>query len=135
MIAYNRRYNILAAVLLLAGATGCGQQSPSQTQADVAKAESAGMSNVADAKKDAGQKMADADKDLRNSQADAGHVKAEAVQKVTLAEATANYNVAVAHCGGLTGEPRNACKSRAEADLAANKADAGLTKVATDPKL
>ena len=125
----------IAAILLLAATSGCGKKTPAQTEANVAKAESAGISNVAEAKKDAGEKMADANKDVQNSQVDAGHVRAEAVQKVSLAQATANYKVAVAQCGSLVGEDRKACQSHAEADLAVSKADAGLTKVATDPKL
>ena len=123
----------LTAVLALAASAGCGQQTPAQTDAKVARAESSALADVSDAKKEAGDRMAGAYKDLRATQADVGHTRAESVHAVTLAEANAAHEVATARCGSLVGEEKTACTTRADADLATSKANAGAARAATDP--
>lgn len=87
------------------------QETPAQTQRDVASAQMKGAEKVDDAIKDANKTDAQASKEVQNANAD-----------VELTKANADYKVAVAQCEAQTGPARDACNSKAQAALDAEKA-------------
>ena len=124
----------LAALILTGSLTGCGRQSAVQTQADVTKAEGAGVRDVADARKGASDNLADANKDLAKTQIEVAHTDAEGVRSVTVAKAEAAYTVSIAQCESKSNDERKACATLAKSTLDAAKATAELTTAAMDPK-
>ncbi|MEO7774444.1 MAG: hypothetical protein ABIT36_13100 [Steroidobacteraceae bacterium] len=120
---------MLAAFSLLTLAACNKAEDPAKTSADVAAAEQKGEERVADAQLDAARQMGSAD-------AEALRERADAAEQVTVAEAKANYDVAVEKCEALsnsgTGDARSACKKQAEADYDLVKARAAALHKSTD---
>jgi hypothetical protein len=120
---------ITATCVLLVAVAGCArQQTPRETQADVAKAQAQGAKDVAKAQNEAGEKMADASDDVNKAQRKAAVEDAAATGDVTLAEAKATHYVSIERCEGLMDDTRAACKSTADARLAEAKARAATIK-------
>jgi hypothetical protein len=128
------RFIPIAALILTAAIAGCAKQSPSENQADVAKAQSAGEKSVADARSTASEQMIDARKELADKQADVAHTGAVAGRNVTVAEAEAVHKVAIERCDSVSRDEKSRCKTLADTELAAAKADAEATKAIRDPK-
>ena len=122
------------AVLMLAMLGGCAKHTPATEQADIAKAQAAGDRNVAAARNTATEQMIDARKELAEKQDDVAHASAVAGRNVTVAEAEATHKVALERCDALSGDEESHCKSLADSELKAAKANADATKVSRDPK-
>ncbi len=124
---------IVATGLLLA-VVGCAkQESAAQTRADVARAQTAGDKSVAIAQGDASDKMAKADEGVAKAQDEAARTSAGTSRDMTIADAEAAHNVALARCEAQSGRTRTDCKNVANSDLAAAKAHAEATKEAQAP--
>ena len=123
----------VAAGLLLA-VVGCArQESAAQTRMDIASAQTAGDKSVAIAQGNASDKMAQADERVAKAQDEAARISAGTSRDMTIADAQAAHNVALARCEAQSGRTRTDCKNVADSDLAAAKAHAEATKEAQAP--
>lgn len=93
---------MLAAGLLSLGACG-NRETPADTQQDVAEASREGAEDVAEAQGDA----------------------VEAGQDVAMAQAKADYDVAIQRCEAMQGDMQESCKREAQAALDAAQMNTG----------
>ncbi len=116
------------------------QETPSETQEDVAKAQREGNQDVAEEAANAATVAAKNREDIvgaddaaevREARSDAMKDNADTTQDVADAKAKAEYDVAKQKCDGLPSAQQSACNDAAEAAYDAVKARAEQTKDAT----
>ena len=131
----NVSLSLVAACLLGLAMAGCEQAaSPAETQAAIAKAQAAGDKSVAQARQAATDSTSGAQKDASKANDELAHQSAQGDHRVSVAEADADYKVGIEKCKVLSDEQRVACNKQVDANVAAAKADATATVLATDPK-
>ena len=126
---------ILASGLALAGCEEA--RSPAEVRQDVAESRAEGYGDVADARAAALKDSVDAETDVTKAVAnhdvneaigearEADQVAAEGAEKVRLAQAEADHDVAIQKCAALDGDARKQCRDQANAALEREKDHAG----------
>lgn len=125
--------SLLAGLGILAFAlmSGCNNaKSPDTVANDVSAAEQKSSTQVADAQKDAAKDAAVASEKVDDKSKDLNNVEAKGAYEVSMAKAEGDHKVTLEQCNALSGDAQSKCRSQADADYAAAKANAKANEVA-----
>jgi len=118
-------------ILAFALLGGCNNaKSPDTVANDVSTAEQKSTNEVADAQKDAAKDIAAASEKVDDKSKDLNNVEAKGAYEVAMAKADGDHKVTLQQCDALSGDAQSKCKSQADADYAAAKANAKANEVA-----
>lgn len=110
---------LVAGLVLL---TGCNRaETPREVSKDVAAAQQKGAEEVAEARVDAAEDRMDTGSVMNES-------AAENQYEIRVTQAEADHKVAIESCEILEGDAQQACKDKADSQLAASKAEAELQR-------
>jgi hypothetical protein len=116
--------------LLIACTCGCNNsKSPDAVASDVAAAQQKGSAEVVKSEQDVGKDLGSAADKVDTKLSDLNNSAAKDAYKITLAQADADRKVALAKCEALSGDALKNCKSQADADYEAVKANAKAAEV------
>lgn len=132
--------SLLVKMLILATAAGAlAACDHAKSAADVAKDTSAAEHKAAEAReralRTAERRVAEVASRGPADARELAHETAAQEQKIADTEAAGEHRIALAHCEGFSGTPRNSCRETADARYEIAKGKASLARAEADPKL